>query len=335
MFEMTEINEQESKKPAQKIITYLLGIVIVGLLGLLMLSAYVYTLNKPPVDSDVPLTVTIEPGMTIKTIARQLEEEGIVRSGSLLYFVTILFFEPMNIKASSYVFDEPLTTYEIAHRLTLGDFDSDLVRLTHIEGERVLSIARRAAEVLKNFDEAGFVQLAEGSEGTLYPETYFIPADFSAAELYELMTETFATTIRPLAAEIEAHPLTLDEILTLASIIEREANSETSMKMVSGILQNRLTINMPLQADASIEYILDKPLQELVPEDLEIDSPYNTYLYRGLPPTPIGNPGLTAIKAVLQPTESEFFFYLTDEAGDFYYAVTYDEHLDNIERYLR
>ena len=92
---------------------------------------------------------------------------------------------------------------------------------------------------------------------------------------------------------------------------------------------------MALQADASIEYVLGKPLGELTPEDLEIDTPYNTYLYRGLPPTPIGNPGLAAIRAVLEPTSSDYLFYITDSEGNFYYAETFDEHRANIAKYLR
>ena len=111
------------------------------------------------------------------------------------------------------------------------------------------------------------------------------------------------------------------EIITLASILEREANSAESMRMISGILQNRLEINMPLQVDASIEYDLDKPLHELTPTDLkERDTPYNTYLYSGLPPTPIGNPGQTAIEATLNPTESDYLFYVTDDESNFHYA---------------
>ena len=135
--------------------------------------------------------------------------------------------------------------------------------------------------------------------------------------------------------QIQASKLSIDEILILASIIEREANTEESQKMISGIFQNRLAINMPLQADASIEYVLDKPLNELTPRDLEIDSPYNTYLNLGLPPTPIGNPGMEAIDAVLNPTKSDYYYYITDENGDFYYAKSYAEHLRNIEQYLR
>jgi len=123
--------------------------------------------------------------------------------------------------------------------------------------------------------------------------------------------------------------------LVLASIIEREADSVESKKMVAGILKNRMSINMPLQTDASMEYILDKPLSELTPEDLKKESPYNTYLNFGLPPTPIGNPGLDAILAVLEPTPSDYYYYITGNDGEFYYAKTYAEHLQNIEKYLR
>lgn len=332
---ITTETETTSPRALKKLINYLLLLFVLGLVLLCALIGYGYIINQAPDTVSLPATVTIEPGASVKQVASQLVAEGVIKSDTLLYLIVILFFEPTNIKASTYVFDEPLTTYQIAERLTQGDFDSDLVRFTHIEGERVTHIAKEAAGVLRNFDADAFVALAEPAEGKLYPETYFVPADFSAEELYTLLRETFDKRIEPLAAEIEAHPLTLDEILTLASIIEREANSPESMGMVSGILQNRLTINMRLQADASIEYILDKPLQELTPEDLTIDSPYNTYLYGGLPPTPIGNPGLVAIEAVLRPTPSEYFFYITDDAGNFYYAETYDEHKANIDAYLR
>ena len=322
-------------RTTKRLLKLLLITVLLGMIGLFVMLWYGYTLNQPPQDKTVPITVTVEPGSTAKSVASQLKVEGVIQSDFLLYLFMVLFFEPTNIKASSYVFETPLSTYHIAQRLTEGDFDSDLVSFTHIEGERVARIAERAEQQLTNFDTAAFLALAEPAEGKLYPETYFIPADFTAEQLFQLMRDTFDKKLAPLQAEIEAHPLSLYEIITLASIIEREANSPESMNMVSGILQNRLEIDMPLQADASIEYILDKPLQELVPEDLSIDSPYNTYLNRGLPPTPIGNPGLTSIEAVLRPTPSEFLFYITGNDGNFYYAVTYDEHRANIERYLR
>jgi UPF0755 protein len=149
------------------------------------------------------------------------------------------------------------------------------------------------------------------------------------------MQKTFNEKTAPLEERIKTSQYSQNEILTLASILEREANTPESKKIVSGILQNRLTINMPLQVDATMEYILNKPLQELAPEDLNIESPYNTYLNVGLPPTPIGNPGTESIEAVLEPIESEYLFYITGEDGNFYYSKTYEEHLENIEKYLR
>jgi UPF0755 protein len=112
------------------------------------------------------------------------------------------------------------------------------------------------------------------------------------------------------------------------------------MRTVAGIFLNRLSINMALQADASIEYVIDTPLGELAPGQLaselrELDSPYNTYLYPGLPPTPIGNPGENAIRAIADPLKSNYFYYITGDDGEFYYAETYDQHQTNIARHLR
>ena len=107
------------------------------------------------------------------------------------------------------------------------------------------------------------------------------------------------------------------------------------MKIVAGILENRLKKNMPLQVDASLEYILHKPLSELSAKDLDLDSPYNTYKNKGLPPTAIGNPGLTAIMAVLEPTITDYIFYLTDNQGNFHYAKTFEEHKKNVTTYLK
>lgn len=292
------------------------------------------TLNQP--DELFPLNqpITISEGMSVKDIATILESENIIRSSSLLYYVIVFFHDPTAIKASTYIFEEPLKTTEIAKRLTEGDFDTDLIRFTHFEGERATKIAKNAAKLLPDFNEASFIEIAEPYEGRLYPDTYLIPATYTDTDLFALLQNTFDERVLPIITEASS-TFSTDDILTLASIIEREANTPESMRLVSSVLQNRLEIGMALQADASIEYILDKPLAELTPKDLDIDSPYNTYLYPGLPPTPIGNPGLDAIMAVLEPAKSDYFYYITDEEGEFHYARTYQEHLQNIEAYLR
>ena len=314
---------------------FLYAFLLAGLVLFLLAYWCVTDLNRPTKRFPLNEPITIEEGTGVRAITEILKRERVVRSDTLLYFVLVLFYDSTSIKASTYVFDTPLTTMEVARRLTEGDFDTNLVRLTHIEGERVSVIAKRAAAILPGFDEEEFVALATPYEGRLFPETYFVPVSYTEKDLLELMLATFDDVTAGLMIGVASGTMSLDETLILASIIEREANSPASMKMVSGILQNRLARGMPLQADASIEYVLDKPLSKLTPEDLELESPYNTYKNVGLPPTPIGNPGLEAIKAVLEPTESDYYYYITDEAGEFYYAKTYAEHQLNIEKYLR
>ncbi len=149
------------------------------------------------------------------------------------------------------------------------------------------------------------------------------------------MRREYEEKIAPYRVKIRASAYTEKEIITLASILEREANDEASMGLVAGILLDRLEEKHPLQVDATFEYILGKTSAELTAEDLKLDSPYNTYTNLGLPPTPISNPGLMAIEAVLDPVDSPYFYYLTGDDGTFHYARTFEEHKQNKERYLR
>jgi UPF0755 protein len=149
------------------------------------------------------------------------------------------------------------------------------------------------------------------------------------------MEEHYEASIAPLRGTMESRGYTEDEVIILASILEREANDETSMRMVAGILENRLRDDMPLQVDAVFQYYTGKGSSDLTLEDLTTDTPYNTYTNIGLPPQPIGNPGLMAIEAVLNPTPSDYYYYLTGDDGEFYYAKTFEEHKRNKARYLR
>lgn len=305
-------------------------------------SVFVWYINhtsKAPVDFPINQPVTIEAGTGVKAITEQLEASGVVRSAQLLYWAIILVHDPADIKASTYVFDEPVDLFAVARRLTEGDFDTDLMRFTHFEGERASAIAIRAADMFPNFNLERFLASTTNLEGKLFPDTYFVPPTFTDIELLELMQETYSERMMELQPLFASSTYTEDEVIIIASILEREANTPESMKLVAGILDNRLSIGMALQTDAAIEYVIETPLGQLPEGQLaselrELDSPYNTYLYPGLPPTPIGNPGLDAITAVLQPTPSEYFYYLTDEEGNFYYSETYDEHLRNIELHL-
>lgn len=321
--------------PPRRALRYLLVVLSLAAIVGITLTYIVVRYNQAPSDFPIGTPVEITEGSSISRIVKTFAEAHVVESELLLYTILLSRYTPSDIKASTYVFDRPYTTFEIADKLASGDFTSNLVRLTHREGERVSILAESVHAALPEVSVAEFMIEALPYEGRLFPETYFIPPHFTARDVIATLNEKYETFMIPRRAAIASSTLSEAEVIILASILEREANDAESMGMVSGILQNRLAIDMPLQADASIEYVLDKELGELVPDDLKIDTPYNTYLYKGLPPTPIGNPGSVAIDAVLEPTPSDYLFYLTGTDGTFYYAETYTDHKRNIARYLK
>ncbi|REK52758.1 MAG: endolytic transglycosylase MltG [Bacteroidetes bacterium] len=300
----------------------------------------IWQLTGPPSHFPVNEPIEIAEGTSARDIALQLKEQGVVKSDLALYSILILLHDPTAIKASTYKFKQPQNAFAIASRLIAGEFGIDLIRFVHYEGERNELLAERAAEVLLDFDVEEFLRLTKDKEGRMFPDTYLIPESYTAKELVTLLEDTFNARIEPLRPAIRESNYTEDEVIIIASLIEREANTRESKRMVAGIINNRLNEGMPLQLDASIEYSLSTPLNELAPGELAAelkatDTPYNTYLNTGLPPTPIGNPGLTSIEAVLRPIESNYFFYLTGRDGNFYYAETGAEHNRNVANYLR
>ena len=339
----TELNEEIIMNTPSRLRRLILFFAFALLASLFLLVVSIMVIiQKNTASNDFPTdkSIVIRPGTDVRSITQILADENVVRSASLLYYTILLFHDPTTIKASTYIFDEPLTTYEVAKKLSEGDFDTNLVRLTHIEGERASKLAARATEVLPQFDAERFITAAEEQEGKLFPETYLIPPDYTDKDLLELLLSFYEDTMIPLRPQIAESGLTEEEVITLASIIEREANSSTSKKMVAGVFLNRLEIGMALQADATIEYVLDKPISELRAGELaenleEMDTPYNSYRNPGLPPTPIGNPGYDSIIAVLEPYRNGYLYYITGNDGEFYYAETYDEHLMNIQRHLK
>ncbi len=315
--------------------------VTAGVLALLiLLQAWNTTVSAPNNSVEYPAVLTVTSGMGAANVAAVAKEAGLVRSKTVLFMLLTKRYDPTQIYAGTYTINEPLDVFELAQTIASGAVDDTSIRLTIPEGLRAVDIAALTGTTLTNFDQDTYLTLALPYEGKLYPETYFVAEDTTPETLLQTQLETFEAVIAPLQNDIDKSGKTLEEVLILASIVEREANSPESMKMVAGIFENRREIGMALQADATIAYILDTPLSELKAGELAenlrtIDSPYNTYTHNELPPTPIANPGTDAIMAVLNPIPSDYFYYLTDDNGDFYYARTLDEHNQNIARYLR
>jgi len=288
-----------------------------------------------PSQFPVNTKIIIEEGSDVRSITTMLDERKVVRSRLLLQTILAIQHPFTFIKAGTYIFTEPRNVFSVAQAITEGTDGAPLLRVTIPEGLRGRDLEVIFHEVnLKNklglsaedFDE---------EIGYLYPDTYFVPEDYSVEDMLALMRDTYEQKVGILRGEFEKQNMTEDEVITLASIIEREASTSESKHIVAGILRTRLDIGMALQVDASFSYLFDKESSELTLDDLKVDSPYNTYLYPGLPPTPIANPGLEAVEAVLYPEKTEYLYYLTAPDGTFYYAETFAEHKRNKERYLR
>lgn len=299
--------------------------------GIVFASLVLYFVNKPPSHFPQHSPIVISNGISPRQISEQLQDAQIIHASLFLRVILHFFYPHSYILAGTYQFTDPISTFMVVQALTQGTYMSPTYKITFPEGFSVRDFETYLPEKFKTLNPQNSLQ---SYEGKLFPDTYFITDGMSADDILKLLSDTMNTKLLPFSSRIDEKGMTPDDVLILASILEREANDEISMKHISGILQNRLAINMPLQADATLNYILNKTSSELTLDDLAFDSPYNTYLHTGLPPTPISNPGLVAINAVLYPMQTDDLYYLTGTDGNFYYAKTFDEHKQNKKKYL-
>lgn len=300
-----------------------------------LLGLSVLVLLTPPVRFPGNQIIRIEEGMTLEEAARELDAEGVVRSPTLLKLFVRVVSSQHSVIAGDYFFEEPQGTIAVARRITTGDYGLTPVRVWVPEGVSIVDIAGILADSFNTFDTQTFLELANGMEGYLFPDTYFFLPNVDAKEVIARMHDNFTDKIEPLKWKIRASRRSLEDIITMASIIEKEASDPEARRLISGVLWNRIEIGMPLQVDVTFDYINGKNTFDLTEEDLNIDSPYNTYVYPGLPPGPIGNPSIDAIEAALEPTASDYLYFLADLNGEVHYSVTFEEHVAKKRRYLQ
>lgn len=300
--------------------------------GILIVIAILWIL--PPAAYPVGKVVRIEKGMTINEAAKHLKEKKVIQSPVLFGILVRLMPWQPGVIAGDYMFNHRSTVFGIAYRLTTGSYDIVPVKVRIPEGATVRDIAIIIDNRLPNFNKLEFMKLASTSEGFLFPDTYFFMPTASTSVLIEEMRNNFNTKTAPLSLPIFKSNHTLLEIVTMASIIEKEAYGVKDRRMISGILWKRINAGMRLQVDAVFPYIIGRNTFDLTKKDLRFDSPYNTYRYAGLPPGPIGNPSLDAIKAAIEPTPSPYWFYLADRKGVTHYSVDFAQHVANKKKYL-
>jgi UPF0755 protein len=303
-----------------------------------LVIGYIYFFQLRAPSDFVPNTiVSVANGKSMTEIAHDLERQNIIRSPFWFGNFVLYFKQERSVVGGEYLFEKPANVFEVAKRLTEGAFATKQIKTTIPEGSTVYDISNILLKNYPNFDTSRFITLAQPKEGYLFPDTYYFGAGVQPEKVIEVMTTTFNKKIQDpeLQEIITDFGKPFDEVLIMASILEAEARLMRTRQIVAGILWQRIKLGIPLQVDAGFKYVNGKGSADLTLDDLKIDSPYNTYLNKGLPPTPIANPGLDSIKAAATPIQTEYLYFLTDEHGKMHYGRTLEEHARNKELYLR
>jgi UPF0755 protein len=308
-------------------------IIALSAIGGLAIFGYL-TMIRPPANFPVNQLVTVPEGLVLGEIAQKLEDDGVVRSSLAFRIFVTLIGRERTAQAGDYLFKEPKDIFTIARSISTGAFGLEPERIRIAEGATTRSMAMIFDNRLLRFDPEKFLALAQPMEGYLFPDTYFFLPNATEDTVIRTMRENFDLKTAELQAEIASSTKSLDDVVNLASIIEREARIPKDRRMISGVLHNRLKRGMALQVDVTFLYTLGKNTFQLTLEDLKSDSPYNTYKHKGLPPTPIGSPSLDALDAALHPTKNDYLFYLADNSGVTHFSKTYEQHLRYKRMYL-
>lgn len=306
-----------------------------GLLLLIILSAVlVWVASGPPKAFNGAAIFSIENGATLDEVARALKTGDYVRSEFFLKAVIFgVYSGTDSVTAGDYLFDRPMSVFRVARRIASGNYQLNTIKVTVPEGLNKFEIAKLLQEKFSDFDSVAFISMA--AEGYLFPDTYFFRQNATPAEIIKAMTDNFEKKIGDYRDDIMKFGRTLEDTVIMASIIETEARQSETRKIIAGILWKRIDMGMPLQVDVSFKYVNGKTTPDLTLNDLEIDSPYNTYKYSGFPPTPIANPGIESMLAAISPISNNYLYFLSDKNGQMRYAATFDEHKRNKRIYLR
>lgn len=278
----------------------------------------------------------IKRGDDVRTIAKNLQNNGLIRD-PIAFFLYVRFGGlQKNIQSGDFRLSPSQDLKSIASTLTHGTLD---VWLTTLEGWRNEEIAILLAQKL-NVPETEFLKYAK--EGYMFPDTYLVPKDATAGAVVNLFINNFNKKVKTgIINQVQQKGMALNDVVIVASMVEREARYDSDRPIVASIILNRLKLGMKLDVDATVQYALGYQSdgktwwkKDLTLDDLSINSAYNTYKNNGLPPAPVANPGLAAIIATINAPKTDYLYYISDKAGRIHPAKTIEEHNANIQKYL-
>ncbi len=311
-----------------------------------VLLGWFYYLASSPVNEDTRnIVVKIEPGMTLKQVSVLLKNKNLIQNSAVFRAIAFLQKKQNQIMVGEYEISSSMVPMDILRRVTSGK--TVLHPITIPEGYRITEIANLLAnnglvdkeefirltqdeEVIKFWDIPG-----DSLEGYLFPETYHFGKNTGTRKIIDTMMKTFQDQVSPLNLDKRAKELnfTPHKVITLASIIEKETGKAEERPLISSVFHNRLKKNMRLQTDPTVIYAIKNFDGNIRKKDLSLDSPYNTYKYKGLPPGPIASPGLKAILAVLEPDNSDYLYFVSRQDGSHQFSTTLDAHNNAVRKY--
>nr|WP_280640428.1 endolytic transglycosylase MltG [Enterococcus raffinosus] len=347
-------------------IVYILTIGILIVAGILAISGYNYvSAGLKPLDKNDKKLVQVEvpSGSSNRQIGDILEDGDVIRDGMVFNFYT-KFKNLTNFQAGYYQFSPNMTLDQISKELQQGGSAEpldDASKLTVPEGYDVDKIASLVAKKT-DFKKEDFIKVMKDEkffdqlkaqypdlltdagnakdvryrlEGYLFPATYNVHKNRSLEDLVTQMVDTTNQILTPYYSQIKEKGLNVQEVMTLASLVEKEGVTQSDRKKIAQVFFNRIEAQMPLQSDISILYALGEHKEVVTIKDTEVDSPYNLYTNTGYGPGPFDNPSQEAIQAVLDPTKNDYYYFVADiSTGKVYYAKTYEEHMELVEKYV-
>lgn len=304
------------------------------------LSAWLILFDSPESKANQE-QFTVETKYTTDEITKTLKSQGFIKS-SLGYKISSFLMGKKEIKPGAYKLSKDMNTFQVASKLINTEPYMKWVSIP--EGLRKEQIAEELSEKLdwskeqiENWNNVYTEQRSGYKEGVYFPDTYLIPVDESPEKTVERFISKFEENFKEYSKQAANENIKWTTLINIASLIQREANGKEDMSLISGIIWNRLLNDMKLDIDATIQYIKgseDNWWPNVEPEDRSIDSHFNTYIYKGVPPHPIASPGINAIEAALNPENTNCFYYIHDDEGSIYCSENYQEHKEKIDKYL-
>jgi len=308
--------------------------VVIVVTGILTTYAYLY-LIRPPDTFPLDKLVTVPTGQSLAQISNTLKDAGVVRSATAFRVMAAVLGKGREMRAGDYLFKEPQGLFSVVRNISIGAFGLEPIHIRVPEGATTRQMAVIYGSQLERFNQANFLAQAQPMEGYLFPDTYFFLPNATESTVIQTMRQNFDQKEMSIDALVKASGHSLNEIVIMASILEREATGRgDDRKKISGVLWNRLSKNMALQVDVTFLYTIGKGTFDLTRKDLLSDSSYNTYTQKGLPPGPIGSPSLNSLIAAADPIKSDYLFYLADSDGVTHYSKTYQQHLIKKDAYI-